>query len=106
MEGTMFDLNAAHRRAYDEVWDALPSNDPVPALFAAGYTVGAQEDLAQWLMEEEVCTPAQLVRAVQAGTLAAWYHEFSNVWATRRAWQLKRLHALGEDMSDATEGWQ
>lgn len=103
----MFDLNAAHQHAYDEVWDALPSNDLIPALFALGELVGAQEDLAQWLMEEQVCTPAQLVRAVQAGTLAAWYHDFCNVWADRRARQLKRMHAIGEEaMLDAMEGWQ
>lgn len=103
----MFDLNAAHHDAYEEVWSALHSNDPIPALFAPGELVGAQEDLAQWLMEEQVCTPAQLVRAVQAGTLAAWYHEFSNVWADRRARQIKREVALRqEDMADAWEGWQ
>lgn len=103
----MFDLYAAAYDAYQECWSALQSNDPIPALFAPGELVGAQEDLAQWLMEEQVCTPAQLVRAVQAGTLAAWYHEFSNVWADRRARQLKRLHAIGEEaMLDAMEGWQ
>ena len=103
----MFDLNAAHHDAYEEVWSALHSNDLIPALFAPGEQVGAQEDLAQRLMEEQVCTAAQLVRAVQAGTLAAWYHDFCNVWADRRARQLKRLHALGEEaMLDATEGWQ
>ena len=103
----MFDLNAAHHEAYEEVWSALHSNDLIPALFAPGEQVGAQEDLAQWLMEEQVCTAAQLVRAVQAGTLAAWYHDFCNVWADRRARQLKRMHAIGEEaMADAMEGWQ
>ncbi len=103
----MFDLNAAHHDAYEEIWAALPSNDLVPALFAPGEMVGAQEDLCQWILEEQVCTAAQLMRAVAAGTLAAWFHKFSNVWATRRVWQLKRLHAMGEEsMLDAMEGWQ
>lgn len=102
----MFDLNAAHHDAYEEVWSALHSNDPIPALFADGYTVGALEDMCQWILEERVCTAAQLARAVQAGTLAAWYHQFSSAWATRRVWQLKRLHDLSQDMSEATEGWQ
>lgn len=103
----MFDLNAAHHDAYEEVWSALHSNDPIPALFAAGYTVGAQEDMCQWILEEQVCTAAQLVCAVQSGSLAAWYADFARVWADRRARQLKRLHALGEEaMLDATEGWQ
>jgi hypothetical protein len=106
MEGSMFNLNAAHYDAYEEIWAALPSNDLVPALFAPGEMVGAQEDLCQWILEEQVCTAAQLMRAVAAGTLAAWYSDFCAVWADRRARQLKRLHALGEDMSDATEGWQ
>jgi hypothetical protein len=69
--------------------------------------VGAQEDLCQWILEEQVCTAAQLMRAVAAGTLAAWYSDFCGVWADRRARQLKRLHALGEEsMLDAMEGWQ
>lgn len=103
----MFDLNQAAHDAYDEVWSALHSNDLIPALFAPGELVGAQEDLAQWLMEEQVCTPLELVRAVQAGSLRAWYHDFSNVWADRRARQLKRMHAIGEEaMLDAMEGWQ
>ena len=102
----MFDLNAAHHDAYEEVWSALPSNDLIPALFAPGEMVGAREDLAQWILEEQVCTPAQLVRAVQVGSLSAWYHDFCNIWADRRARQLKRLHDIGEDMSLATEGWQ
>lgn len=103
----MFDLNAAHHDAYEECWSALHSNDLIPALFAPGELVGAQEDLAQWLMEEQICTPLELVRAVQAGTLAAWFHDFSNVWADRRARQLKRMHAIGEEaMLDAMEGWQ
>jgi hypothetical protein len=102
----MFDLNAAHHDAYEEIWAALPSNDLVPALFAPGEMVGAQEDMAQWILEEQVCTPAQLVCAVRAGSLAAWYPDFCRVWADRRARQLKRLAQISEDMADATEGWQ
>lgn len=102
----MFDLNAARQHAYDEVWDALPSNDLIPALFATDYMVGAQEDLAQWLMEEQVCTPAQLVFAVQSGSLSTWFANFSRVWADRRAQQLMRLSQISEEMSLATDGWQ
>ena len=102
-----FNFYQAKREAAEEMYSALLGNDYVPALFAPGEHVPAQEELCQWIMEEQVCTAAQLMRAVEAGTLRAWYAKFSDVWADARANQLKRMHAIGEEaMADAMEGWQ
>lgn len=102
-----FNFHEAKREASEQMYTALFVNAYVPALFAPGQHVPAQEELCQWILEDGQVTAAQLMRAVEAGTLRAWYSEFADVWADSRAHQLKRLHAIGEEaMLDAMEGWQ
>ena len=94
-----FDFDAAHSAAHDQIWDALQHNDYVPALYAPGTEVPALVDLAHWLVTERECDPFQLVRAVQAGSLEAWYLKFARDWADRRARQLRRQWRDDEELA-------